>query len=170
MLQSVNVPDDDPTVVRLKKALSDRAEIDILGAQNYKTKRTFDTMETAAGNEGSGAVGAGMGLGMGLGAGASMGQMMGGMMGSVAQTTPTQVVACGSCKAQVPATSKFCPECGGPVVAPTSKCPSCKADVAAGAKFCGTCGKKLGSHACPKCNAEVAPTAGFCGGCGKKMG
>jgi membrane protease subunit (stomatin/prohibitin family) len=172
MLQSVNVPENDDTVKRLKKALSERAEIDILGGQNYKMKRTFDTMEGAAKNEsGGGGMGAGMGLGMGLGAGAGMGGMMAGVMGSVASTQPQQMASCTNkkCNAQVPATSKFCPECGKPVVAATSKCPSCHHDVAAGAKFCMNCGKGLGSHSCPKCNAEVAPTAGFCGSCGKKL-
>jgi len=171
MLQSVNVPEDDDTVKRLKKALSERAEIDILGGQNYKMKRTFDTMEGAAKNEGGGGMGAGMGLGMGLGAGAGMGGMMAGVMGSVASTQPQHTASCtnSKCKAQVPATSKFCPECGKPVVAATSKCPGCQHDVAAGAKFCMNCGKRLGSHSCPKCSAEVAPTAKFCGGCGAKL-
>ncbi|MFH1724593.1 MAG: SPFH domain-containing protein [Elusimicrobiota bacterium] len=168
-LNSVNVPEDDDTVKRLKKALSEKAEIDILGGQNYRMKRTFDTMETAAGSEG-GAMGGGMGLGMGLGAGAGMGGMMAGVMGQVATASPRQVVACGSCKAQVPATAKFCPECGGPVVAPTAKCPGCNGDVAAGAKFCANCGKRLGSHACPKCNAQVPGAAKFCGSCGQKLG
>lgn len=166
--QSINVPDDDPTVKKLKKALSDRAEIDILGGQNYQMKRTFDTMEAAAGNEG-GMAGAGMGLGMGLGAGAGMGHMMSGMMGKVATAAPPkQVVVCPKCKGQISATSKFCPKCGGAVITPTSKCPGCKGDVAAGAKFCGSCGKKLGSHACAKCSKEMAPTAKFCGSCGHK--
>ncbi|MFH2204305.1 MAG: SPFH domain-containing protein [Elusimicrobiota bacterium] len=171
MLQSVNVPDDDDTVKRLKKALSERAEIDILGGQNYRMKRTFDTMEGAAKNEGGGMMGGGMGLGMGLGAGAGMGGMMAGVMGSAASTQPQQTASCTNdqCNAQVPATAKFCPECGKPVVAPTAKCPGCKADVAAGAKFCQNCGKGLGSIACPKCGAQAGPTVKFCGGCGKKL-
>jgi membrane protease subunit (stomatin/prohibitin family) len=168
MLQSVNVNEEDDTVKRLKKALSDKAEMNILGADDYRTKRTFDTMEGAAKNEGGGMMGGGMGLGMGLGAGAGMGQMMSGLMGQAAQTSPQQVVACSKCKAQVPATAKFCPGCGEPVLAPTSKCPGCKGDVAVGAKFCANCGKGLGSHACAECGAEVGPTAKFCGGCGKK--
>ncbi len=172
MLQSINVPENDDTVKKLKKALSERAEIDILGNQNYRMKRTFDTMEGAAKNEGGGMMGAGMGLGMGMGAGAGMGGMMAGMMGSVAGKQPQQMASCTNkkCSAQVPATSKFCPECGKPVVAATSKCPGCKGDVAAGAKFCMSCGIRLGSRACPKCNVEVAPTAKFCGGCGGKIG
>lgn len=165
MLESINVPDEDETVQRLKKALADRAEIDILG-DKYRMKRSFDTLESAAGNEGGGA-GAGMGLGMGLGAGAGMGQLMAGVMGQ-AVGTGAQVFACAKCSAQIPAASKFCPECGSPVVAPTAKCPGCQADIAAGAKFCGSCGKKLGARSCAKCGAEVSPAAKFCGGCGKK--
>ena len=51
-IESVNFPEDDPSVQKLKKALADKAEIDILG-DDYKTKRTFDTMEKAAENEGT---------------------------------------------------------------------------------------------------------------------
>lgn len=171
MLQSVNVPDSDDAVKRLKKALSERAEIDILGGQNYKMKRTFDTMEGAAKNEGGGMMGGGMGLGMGLGAGAGMGGLMANIMGAAASTQPQHTASCTNpkCSALVPATSKFCPECGKPVIAATSKCPGCSHDAAAGAKFCGNCGIRLGSHACPKCSAEVAPTAKFCGSCGSKV-
>jgi membrane protease subunit (stomatin/prohibitin family) len=53
-LNSVDVPEDDETVIRLKKALSDKAELDILG-DKYQQKRTLDVMEKAAGNTGGGA-------------------------------------------------------------------------------------------------------------------
>ena len=168
-LNSVNVPDEDSTVKKLKKALSDKAEIEILGDQNYRTKRSFDTMESAAGNQGT--MGGGMGLGMGLGAGAGMGSMMSGLMGQVAaKASPTHFASCTNrkCKAEIPATAKFCPECGAPVIAPTTKCTGCNADVSAGAKFCGNCGKKLGTQACPKCGEPVPGAAKFCGSCGHK--
>ncbi len=73
-VESVNIPEEDESVQRLKKALADKAEINIMGDQDYKMKRTFDTMETAAGSDGmaGGAMGAGMGF--------SMGNQMGGMM------------------------------------------------------------------------------------------
>ncbi|MGQ0572469.1 MAG: zinc-ribbon domain-containing protein, partial [Armatimonadota bacterium] len=138
-LQSVDVPEEDSTVVSLKKMLAEKAEIAVLGADNYRMKRTFDTMEKAAGSEGGG-MGAGMGLGMGFGAGGTMGQMMAQAIGTQA---PKQVVACAKCSAQIAAASKFCPECGAPVITATGKCPDCHQDVAAGAKFCNNCGKKL---------------------------
>ncbi|MBI3552291.1 MAG: SPFH domain-containing protein [Elusimicrobia bacterium] len=138
-LNSVDVPEDDDSVVRLKKALADRAEMDILGA-GYNTKRTFDTLEKAAGNEGGGA-GAGMGLGMGLGAGAGVGNLMSSVLGQSAS-----------------------------IKAPgTTACPSCKADNAAGAKFCNTCGKGMGALKCAKCQGELASGSKFCNSCGEKV-
>jgi membrane protease subunit (stomatin/prohibitin family) len=119
-LNSVDVPEDDETVVRLKKALSDRAEVDILG-DKYQQKRTLDVMEKAAGNEGGGA-GMGMGAGMGLGAGMGMGQMMAGAMGQMNPGAPAASAGA--------AGAKFCSACGKPL--------------SPGAKFCAECGAKLG--------------------------
>lgn len=115
-LNSVDVPEDDDTVVRLKKALAERAEVDILG-DKYAQKRTLDVMEKAAGNEGSG----GMGLGAGLGAGMGMGSVMANMMGQAAGAASGAAGAAGA---------KFCAQCG-------------KA-LASGAKFCAECGAKIG--------------------------
>lgn len=117
-LNSVDVPEDDETVIRLKKALSDKAEIDILG-DRYQQKRTLDVMEKAAGNEGGGA-GAGMGAGMGLGAGMSMGQtlgaaMQGNQIGGGAAGSPAGAKFCASCGKGLAAGAKFCADCGGKV-------------------------------------------------------
>ncbi|HBL17315.1 MAG: hypothetical protein A2X36_11575 [Elusimicrobia bacterium GWA2_69_24] len=142
LLNSINVPDDDDTVIRLKKALAEKAEIDILGDGNYKMKRALDAMNSAASNE-SGGAGAGMGLGMGMGAGAGMGGMMAGMMGSMAGPAGVQ--------------------------APAAACPGCKGQVAAGAKFCPHCGKALGARPCPKCAVEAPAGAKFCPGCGQAI-
>lgn len=103
---SVDVPEEDDSVKRLKKALSEKAEMEILG-DGYKTKRTFDTLEKAAGNEGGGGAGAGMGLGMGVGMGAGMGQLMGQALGAAAQTG----TKC-KCGTGLPSGAKFCPSCG----------------------------------------------------------
>jgi membrane protease subunit (stomatin/prohibitin family) len=122
-LNSVDVPEDDETVIRLKKALSDRAEVDIMG-DKYQQKRTFDVMDKAAANEG-GSAGLGMGAGMGLGAGLGMGQLMAGAMGQMNPNAPAAGAAAGT-----PVGAKFCAQCGKPL--------------AAGAKFCAECGSKLG--------------------------
>lgn len=77
-IHSINVPEDDPAVRSLKAALAKRAEMGIVGF-TYQQERSFDVMQTAAGNEGTsgGLMGAGVGLGMGMAAGPAMGQVFG---------------------------------------------------------------------------------------------
>jgi membrane protease subunit (stomatin/prohibitin family) len=61
-------------------------------------------------------------------------------------TTPAAaLVICPTCSARVPATSKFCPECGMTLAAPTgtTKCPKCGHPVLNTAKFCPECGNKM---------------------------
>jgi DNA-directed RNA polymerase subunit RPC12/RpoP len=56
------------------------------------------------------------------------------------------LVICPNCGAKVPATSKFCAECGTTLSAPsvgTIKCPKCGHPVMTNAKFCPECGNKL---------------------------
>jgi len=50
-----------------------------------------------------------------------------------------QTVTCPACGKTVPL-AKFCGECGAALMA-TKKCPSCKKEIPAGAKFCPNCGK-----------------------------
>ncbi|MEN6512106.1 MAG: zinc-ribbon domain-containing protein, partial [Chloroherpetonaceae bacterium] len=69
--------------------------------------------------------------------------------------------------------TKFCPECGTPMVQPAAdKCPSCGAEVH-GAKFCPECGAKIerapAVTKCPSCGAETKG-AKFCPECGTKVG
>ena len=73
--------------------------------------------------------------------------------------------------------TKFCPECGSPMVQPAAApaadvCPKCGSP-ANGAKFCPECGTKIERAAplpavCPKCGAE-AKGAKFCPECGAKI-
>jgi len=79
-IHSINVPEDDPAVISLKMALAKKAEMGIIGF-NYQQERSFDVMQTAAGNEGN--AGGVMGAGMGLGMGAAMGVPMGAVLGQI---------------------------------------------------------------------------------------
>ncbi|SCC92486.1 Antifreeze protein type I (fragment) [Thiomonas sp. X19] len=74
-VHSINVPEDDPAVRSLKAALAKRAEMGIVGF-TYQQERSFDVMQTAAGNEGNSGtlMNAGVGLGMGLAAAPALGQ------------------------------------------------------------------------------------------------
>lgn len=162
VVESINLPEEDESFKRLKKALADKAEIDILGTDTYKMKRTFDTMEKAASAEGGNLTGAGMGLGMGAGLGA----MMPGMMQEAIASKGTPSVKCPFCNTDNKPGAKFCSACGKDIAA--AKCPKCGASVNPGAKFCPECGTSLGERTCAKCNAKLEPGAKFCPECGEK--
>jgi len=56
------------------------------------------------------------------------------------------LVICPKCSAKIPATSKFCSECGTPLTPPstgTRKCPKCGHPIMTTAKFCPECGTKF---------------------------
>ncbi|MBN1532571.1 MAG: SPFH domain-containing protein [Spirochaetes bacterium] len=166
-VESINIPEEDESVKRLKKALADKAEINIMGGDDYRMRRTFDTMEKAASSEG----GAGnmMGAGMGFAMGGQMGQMMGQQMGSAqgGQQAGGQV-ACPHCNAMNPANAKFCSSCGKEMVV-QKECPACKAKMPADAKFCPSCGANMQGGKCSKCGAALAAGAKFCPECGEKQ-
>jgi len=63
-----------------------------------------------------------------------------------APTPAAALVICPSCSARIPATSKFCLDCGAKIAAPptgTKNCSKCGHPVLATAKFCPECGQKL---------------------------
>jgi membrane protease subunit (stomatin/prohibitin family) len=98
----------------------------------------METVKSAAESLGKSS-GAGLGTGMVL-----IPQIM-------TPTGPTQapaaaLVICPKCGTHVPATSKFCPECGAsltPSSAGAMNCPKCGKSIPAGSKFCPECGEKL---------------------------
>jgi membrane protease subunit (stomatin/prohibitin family) len=178
-VNSINTPENDPAVERLKAALAKKAEMDIIG-YNYQQERTFDTMQTAAGNEGTagGIMGAGMGMGMGLGVGAGMGGMMGGMVNQMQQgfqqpqpqSSPNQTAQtpCQKCGMQNTVSAKFCAGCGNQLAPPlpeTLPCPKCASPVLKGSKFCHDCGSPMVCK-CSKCGIELVSGSKFCPECG----
>jgi hypothetical protein len=69
-----------------------------------------------------------------------------------------------------PPGTKFCPECGSPMVQPASTaCPKCGAETH-GAKFCPECGNKMeqAPAVCPSCGAQTQGGK-FCPECGTKL-
>ncbi len=86
-IMSINVPQDDPSIVKLKAAKDEMARINIMGRDNYQMDRSFDVLETAAGNTGAGGQMAAMGAGLGVGVG--FGAMAGQMAGQTMNTNPT---------------------------------------------------------------------------------
>lgn len=63
-----------------------------------------------------------------------------------AQAPAAPLIICPKCNARIPATSKFCPECGTKIAPPTTgitKCPKCGSQIPVTAKFCPECGAKI---------------------------
>lgn len=83
---SVSVNESDPSFRRLKEAKDALARITIMGRDNYRLERSFDVLDSAAGNEG-GAVGAAVGLGAGLSFGREISALAIGQM-AAADTPP----------------------------------------------------------------------------------
>jgi membrane protease subunit (stomatin/prohibitin family) len=87
-----------------------------------------------------------------------------------ASNATTQMAKCPKDGTLAAAGTKFCPECGSPMIQPASTlCPKCGTDTH-GAKFCPNCGNKmeLAPAHCPNCGAETKG-AKFCPECGTKL-
>jgi membrane protease subunit (stomatin/prohibitin family) len=85
---SINVPLDDPSVVKLKEAKDLAAKVKITGKELYQMDRSFDVLDNAAKNEG-GVAGNLMGAGLGLGLGVGVGNQMSNVSGNLnIQNTP----------------------------------------------------------------------------------
>jgi len=175
-VHSVNLPEQDPSIVRLRNALARKAEMDIVG-YNYQQERTFDTLEGAAKNEGGGAsvMGAGLGLGMGVG----MGGVFGGHFADLTQAMGTggtlRSKLCPQCRHVNTEDAHFCIKCGAAMSDATSpvradepvSCNNCGAPLPKGSKFCPKCGDRY--HPCPKCGADNPEDAATCLKCGAPM-
>jgi membrane protease subunit (stomatin/prohibitin family) len=168
-IESISIPDGD--LARVKRILEDRAEFNLLGDDRYTRKRSFDVLETTAGNEGAGgaAMGTGLGLGLGLGAGSVAGGAMADVTRQLRTSPPENKVKCPKCGVENNIDSKFCAACGEKMQIEKVSCPSCKAENPLGAKFCQICGVSFTGNKCAKCAHENAPGAKFCADCGSSL-
>jgi membrane protease subunit (stomatin/prohibitin family) len=170
-INDINIPENDTAVKQLKDALAKRAEMNIVG-YSYQQERSFDTLETAAGNTSSSAgefMGVGMGLGMGVGLGGAMGSQFGGMAESI-NTNAGGPKECPSCHKMIDKNNTFCPECGADTTANPDDvtCSGCNAKVPKDTKFCPECGTPL-IRKCPNCNSALSGDLKFCPDCGEKL-
>jgi membrane protease subunit (stomatin/prohibitin family) len=167
-VNDISVPEEDEAVIKLKTALAKKAEMDIIG-YNYTQERSFDTLEGAATNPGSGSaplMGAGIGLGMGVGLGSGLGGAVGGIAQSI-NTNPGK--KCPHCNLDVTADAKFCPHCGKETTLEAGHaCPKCGTINRDGTKFCAECGNLL-IKVCAKCGEAVSEKQKFCPNCGTSM-
>jgi membrane protease subunit (stomatin/prohibitin family) len=115
------------------------------GAVTADTVLRMETVKSAAASLGSGGGGGG-GAGA-LGTGMVLIPQIMNSAGQVQAQAPTAaLVICPKCGAHVPATSKFCPECGASLTPPSSatiNCPKCGHSIPASSKFCPECGATI---------------------------
>lgn len=83
-IMSINFPEEDTSVIKLKEAKDTVARINITGRDVYQMERGFDVLEKAAEN-GSGMAGVGAGLGTGI----AVGSVVGNMAGQLININPT---------------------------------------------------------------------------------
>ena len=134
VIENISLPEE------VEKSMDKRTSMGVLGnLDQYAKYQAAEAMREAANNDAGGMAG----MGVGMGAGAAMGQMFAQSMGNTAAPAaaaqPSAV--CAACGAQIPAGSKFCPECGAKQNA-GAFCTSCGAQIPAGSKFCPECGAK----------------------------
>lgn len=87
VIMSINVPQDDTSIVKLKEAKDAAARINIMGRENYQMGRSFDVLEKSAENTGIGGQIAAMGMGLGVGMG--FGSTVGNITTQTLNTNPT---------------------------------------------------------------------------------
>jgi membrane protease subunit (stomatin/prohibitin family) len=94
---SINIPEDDPSFIKLKEAKEFAMRINVIGKDMYQMDRTFDVLDKTAENTGAGSfTSAGLGLGAGLGMGGIFKNQfsgMGGVMSNVSETPPPPLVS-----------------------------------------------------------------------------
>ena len=83
---SVGFPENDPSIIKLKEAKDLAARLKIAGKDVYQMERSFNVLETAAGNEGT--MGQMVGMGAGLGVGMGVGSGMSNMASQMLNTNP----------------------------------------------------------------------------------
>ncbi|HEX3026542.1 MAG TPA: SPFH domain-containing protein [Clostridia bacterium] len=164
-VENISLPEE------VEKTLDTRTQMGMLGnLQQYAQFQAANSIPDAAKNPGGLA-----GAGIGLGAGAVMGSAFMQAFNQPAQTVVSQksvetFVKCPSCGAQVTAGTKFCPECGKPIVPAGVKCVKCGAPLKDGSKFCSECGAAQNVNpVCKNCSKQLEPGAKFCPDCGTKV-
>lgn len=88
--ESISVPEDDPSYLKLKKIKEKSAEINVVGRDIYQFDKSMDVLKASASNEGLAGLltQSGMGAGMGMMMGAQIGQQAGNMMTSMPPQFP----------------------------------------------------------------------------------
>lgn len=159
------------------------AEADVMRSKGYSEKDILNAEVQKAYAEGIGKMGVSSGNNsntvtsdvVGMMAGIKMAGVVLNQMNNVLKDSPDteiqneSVIKCQKCGYSLPASSKFCLNCGARTESEKMiVCPGCGNEVKPG-KFCMKCGRKLVS-VCPKCGTSVTEGSKFCNECGYTLG
>ena len=86
-VMSINIPQDDPSLIKIKEAKDMAARLAVTGNNVYQMERSFDVLQQAAANEGVG--GQFMSLGTGMSVGMGVGATIGNIAAQTINTNPT---------------------------------------------------------------------------------
>ena len=134
---SINAPEGDPSVRRLREVLDRKHEMDAL-QYDYQQGRSFDVLEQAAQSMGGGEA-------AGIGVGAALGSVLAGMVKETVQPAPQSPGFCAGCGAALSPGDAFCSKCGRPAGGPAAHCAGCGAVLSPGSLFCPKCGRPVSS-------------------------
>lgn len=85
---SINVNESDPSFIKLKQAIDERARIEIMGRDNYQMERSFNVLDKAASNTSGGLISSAVGIGAGVGIGGQIGTLVGSQINTNSQMPP----------------------------------------------------------------------------------
>lgn len=146
-ISSINAPENDPSVQRLKAVLSERQKMEALN-YNYQQAQTYTILGRAAGQLGGD--GGMAGVGMGAAMGAAVADLVRQNLQSVQPAPPAGPAGtaeapayCVRCGTALPAGAAFCPKCGQAVMRQNPHCGACGAPCQPGDRFCARCGRPL---------------------------
>lgn len=162
-IQSINFPDEDFNDINL--ILKDKATFDIIGDKKYVTKRSFDTLDSAAKNESVSGAFAGAGLGVGLGAG--LNSVVTKLNNNI--NTLSNNKKCSNCGTEYAEGTLFCSNCGHNLTENIIQCSSCNKYIDKNSKYCSYCGNPINMLICKKCKTPNPTGTKYCKECGTKL-
>lgn len=155
----------------VQKAIDDRSRLGVFkDMEKLMQMKAAMAMEKSAESDGGAA--AGMGTGLGLMLPAMFARYFSPAAPTGPKAEPVGNAACPECRSEVPADSKFCPQCGHQLVIFT-QCGRCGKNLAPNSKFCSRCGQGVDNapakSTCKNCGAENLPESIYCNDCGEKL-
>ncbi len=132
----------------VQKLIDERSGMEAVGGMDryfqFKAAQALGNIGAGGGGAAGGGgtdIGGAAAAGLGLGAGAGLGMMLPGMLQQAMASGAQPKMRCPNCSSDIPADSKFCPNCGHNLQA-TINCPKCNTTLPASSKFCPNCGQQ----------------------------